>query len=160
LEAIVVRPKENERISLSKCEMIAQLGLKGDNWAENCWSRLPDGTPNPDVQVSIMNARVISLLARDRERWSLTGDNLLVDFDLSETHISSGQEIAVGPVVLQITGEPHNGCDKFSERFGRDAVEFVNSPEGQRLHLRGIYARIFKGGRIQVGDEVRKLQSR
>ena len=51
---------------------------------------------------------------------------------------------------------PHKGCRKFAARFGVDATRFVNSREGLRLHLRGIYARIVERGVVAVGDPVEK----
>jgi len=42
------------------------------------------------------------------------------------------------------------------KRFGKDAMKFVNSAEGIRLHLRGIYAKIVQAGTVKVGDQVRK----
>ena len=52
---------------------------------------------------------------------------------------------------------PHKGCHKFAARYGVDATRFVNSRDGLRLHLRGIYARIVERGVVTVGDTVTKL---
>jgi MOSC domain-containing protein YiiM len=43
------------------------------------------------------------------------------------------------------------------ERYGREACAFVNSREGKRLRLRGIYARVVQDGTISVGDRAVKL---
>jgi MOSC domain-containing protein YiiM len=59
--------------------------------------------------------------------------------------------------VIEITAEPHNGCAKFIERYGRDACVFVNTGEGKRNRLRGIYARVVEDGRITIGDRVEKI---
>ena len=58
--------------------------------------------------------------------------------------------------MIEITGTPHNGCDKFIRRYGRDACLFVNTGEGKRLRLRGIYGRVVQDGRVRVGDVVSK----
>ena len=42
-------------------------------------------------------------------------------------------------------------------RFGADAMAFVNSEEGIRLRLRGVYARVLEGGVVRPGDVVRRL---
>jgi MOSC domain-containing protein YiiM len=97
------------------------------------------------------------LLAQHEERWALAGDQLYVDFDLSDENIPPGTRLAIGSAVLEVSAEPHTGCKKFSARFGVEAMKFVNSPEGKRLHLRGINARIVQAGRIQVGDAVNKI---
>jgi MOSC domain-containing protein YiiM len=104
-----------------------------------------------------MNARCTALLAQHEERWALAGDQLYVDFDLSDENIPPGTRLAIGSAVLEVSAEPHSGCKKFSARFGVEAMKFVNSPEGKRLHLRGINARIVQAGRIQVGDAIKKI---
>lgn len=156
LRAIVVRPKTDERTSLEVCEVSPELGVHGDGWARGCWLSLPDGSPHPDVQVSIMNARAIALIAQHPGRWQLAGDNLYFDMQLSDENLPCRQRIEIGKVVLEITAKAHNGCKKFAERFGADAVKFVNSVEGKKLHLRGIYAKVIQPGVIHVGDKVKK----
>jgi MOSC domain-containing protein YiiM len=157
LKAIVIRPEVDARISLRECELSPAGGVHGDNWAKGCWMSLPDGRPHPDVQVTIMNARTIALIAQDEARWPLAGDNLFVDLDLSGDNLPPGTRLAVGSALLEITAVPHKGCKKFAARYGVDATRFVNSREGLRLHLRGIYAKIVEGGVVAVGDAVAKL---
>lgn len=157
LKAIVIRPSENERTSLAECEISPELGVHGDNWAAGCWMSLPDGRPHPDVQVAIMNTRAIALIAQSESRWPLAGDNLYVDLDLSDENLQAGQQLSLGEAVLEITEIAHNGCKKFVQRFGPDAVRFVNSDLGKQLHLRGIYAKIVQAGVIRVGDVIEKL---
>jgi MOSC domain-containing protein YiiM len=157
LKAVVVRPETNARLSLQRCEISPELGVHGDNWAKGCWMTLPDGRPHPDVQVAIMNARTIALIAQEEARWALAGDNLYLDLDLSTANLPPGTRLGVGSALLEITAVPHNGCAKFAERFGVEATRFVNSRAGKRLHLRGIYARIVQPGVITVGDLVSKL---
>jgi MOSC domain-containing protein YiiM len=157
LRAIVIRPETDARASLPQCELSPELGVHGDNWAKGCWMSLPDGRPHPDVQVTLMNARAIALIAQEEARWPLAGDNLFVDLDLSEDNLPPGTRLAVGSTLLEITEVPHKGCKKFAARFGVDATRFVNSREGLRLHLRGIYARIAERGVVAVGDPVEKL---
>jgi MOSC domain-containing protein YiiM len=142
---------------VQRCELSPELGVHGDNWAKGCWMSLPDGRPHPDVQVTIMNARTIALIAQEEARWQLAGDNLLVDLDLSADNLPPGTRLSVGSVVLEITEVPHKGCKKFAGRFGVDATRFVNSRDGLRMHLRGIYASIVKPGLVAVGDAVKKL---
>ncbi|GAA4423017.1 MOSC domain-containing protein [Bremerella cremea] len=157
LEAIVIRPMTDQRESLAFCELSLAGGVHGDNWALGCWMSLPDGSPHPDVQVAIMNSRAIDLIAGDRSRWALAGDNLFVDMNLSKENLPVGQRIAIGEAELEITEVAHNGCGKFSERFGPDATRWVNSKVGKQLHLRGIYARIVKNGLVRVGDTITKI---
>ena len=157
LELIVTRAREDERTLADRCEVSFRLGVHGDNWADHCWRTLPDGSPHPDVQVAIINSRCIALLAQEKSRWPLAGDNLYVDLDLSRDNLSAGQRLAIGSALFEITGEEHNGCSKFAGRYGRDALKFVNSPTGKQLRLRGIYAIVVKDGSIKVGDRIKKV---
>jgi hypothetical protein len=149
LDLIVRRPKEDEREILKTGELDAEKGLVGDVWLTD------DG--NIYAQIAIMNSRIIDLLAQDRERWKLAGDQLYVDLDLSEENLPAGTRLRIGSAILEVTPKPHNGCKKFVERFGLDAMKFVNSPVGRQFHLRGIYARVVKSGAIRQGDTVRKV---
>jgi len=152
LSYIVVRPERDERVVLQACEMSTDQGVLGDMWPRK-------GTPHIDAQVMLMNARAIELLARTPDRWALAGDQLYVDLDLSEDNLPAGQRLALGSVILEVTSKPHKGCAKFARRFGEEALEFVNSPQGWQLHLRGICARVVQAGAAKVGDCVVKCGS-
>jgi MOSC domain-containing protein YiiM len=153
---IVVRPASDERQFPEQCELSTDLGIPGDRWAKSCRRRLPDGSLNPDTQLTLMSVRVLSLIAGAPERWPLAGDNLLVDFDLSQSNLPAGQRLAIGSAVLEITETPHTGCSKFSHRFGNDALNVVNSVEGRLLRLRGVNARVLTPGTIRIGDRITK----
>ena len=68
-----------------------------------------------------------------------------------------GTKLAIGSAVIEVTAQPHTGCGKFVERFGLDAMKFVNSSEREHLHLRGINARVVRPGVLRVGDSISKL---
>ena len=157
VEGIVVRPRTNERLELEECGVSPEGGVEGDNWAKGCWLELDDGSPHPDVQVTIMNCRATDLIAQDRTRWALTGDQIFADLDVGQENLAVGQRISIGSAVLEITDQPHLGCKKFAHRFGTDALRFVNCPESREMRMRGVYARIVEAGKIAVGDRIRKL---
>lgn len=152
LELIVRRPKIEEREVLVEAELNLTDGVVGDSWKWRGSSRTADKSPHPDMQINIMNARVIALLAQDRNRWPLAGDQLYLDLDLSAGNLPAGTRLALGSAVIEVTAPPHTGCQKFVGRFGLEAMKFVNSPLGQLLHLRGINARVVRPGVIRVGD--------
>ena len=130
-------------------------GVVGDRWRNAGRS---GGRPaNVNAQVTLMSARAAALVAGDRERWPLAGDQLYVDLDLSGENLPPGTRLGIGSAVLEVTDEPHTGCKKFTERFGLDAMVFVNSPEGRALNLRGINTRVVEAGTVRVGDDVTKL---
>jgi MOSC domain-containing protein YiiM len=157
IELIVRRPAEEQRELLDEAELDAVEGLVGDNWNTRGSRATHNGSAHPDLQLTLMNARVTALVARTRERWALAGDQLYVDLDLSEANLPAGTRLQIGSAVIEITAMPHTGCGKFARRFGVEALKFVNSGVGRELSLRGRNARIVRGGTIRTGDTVRKL---
>ena len=157
IQGITVRPVENERQEVDSIAVTYAGGLEGDHWAKGCWMTTDDGAPHPDVQICIMNARCIDLIAQERSNWAPAGDNLFIDMNLTPDNMPPGTRVSVGSAVLEITDTPHNGCAKFIERYGRDACVFVNTYERGKYKLRGIYARVEQDGTISMGDRVKKL---
>ena len=158
VQLIVRRPQVDEREVLDEAELDPVGGLIGDNWVTRGSKRTPDGSPHPEMQINIMNARVTALVAQEKERWPLAGDQLYIDMDLSKDNLPAGSRIMVGSAVLEVSPLPHTGCHKFVARFGADAMKFVNSPEGKELCLRGINAKVVQAGVIKVGHSARKIK--
>jgi len=157
LELIVRRPSVGAREVVDVAELDAAEGMKGDTWHIRASSRTPDGSPHPDMQLNVMSARAAALVAQARERWPLAGDQLFVDMDLSEQNLPPWTKLALGTAIVEVTDQPHTGCAKFVERFGVEAMKFVNSPVGRALRLRGLNARVVQPGTVRTGDVVRKL---
>ncbi|HJS18373.1 MAG TPA: MOSC domain-containing protein [Anaerolineales bacterium] len=157
LKMIVRRPQEDQREIINQGELTLTDGLVGDSWKLRGSRHMADGSPNPQAQITVMNARIVALLAQTENRWGLAGDQLYVDIDLSEDNIPPGTRLAIGSAVIEVSAVPHTGCKKFSARFGVEAMKFVNSAEGKQLHLRGINTRVIQAGTIRVGDVVRKV---
>lgn len=157
LALVVRRPAVDEREVLDEGVLDPAEGLVGDTWNVRGSSRTPDGSSHPDMQLNVMNARLARLIAGDVARWGLAGDQLYVDFDLSEASCPPGTRLSIGSAVIEITEQPHTGCAKFAARFGRDALHFVNSPVGRELRLRGVNARVVTGGAVRPGDEIERL---
>jgi MOSC domain-containing protein YiiM len=152
LALIVRRPAEGEREVLEEGQLDLDGGLVGDRWGQ-----LSDDSPNPYNQINVMSARAIALISGDPDRWQLAGDQLYVDFDISQDNLPAGSRLAIGETVIEVSPEPHTGCQKFSQRFGVDALRFVNSEAGRKLRLRGLNARVVVPGTIRTGDAVSKL---
>jgi hypothetical protein len=156
LELIVRRPQTEHREVLEQASLDVAEGLRGDNWQTRGSSMTDDGAAHPEMQLNLMNSRVIALVAQDKSRWQLAGDQLFVDLELSGENLPPGTRLAIGTAVLEVTAEPHTGCKKFTKRFGLEAMKFVNSPLGRTLNLRGINAKVVQGGVIRTGDVLRK----
>jgi hypothetical protein len=157
LELITYRPAVGERAVVDIAMLDLAVGLIGDTWNVRPSSRTADRSPHPDMQLTIMNARVIALLTGDRERWPLAGDQLYVDLDLGADNLPPGTRLQIGETVVMVTEQPHTGCEKFVARFGSDAQRWINSPTGRTLNLRGINTRVVTPGQIRRSDLIRKL---
>jgi hypothetical protein len=159
VELVVRRPSPGEREVLAAGELHPVHGLVGDGWARRGSRRTPDGSAHPDMQLNVINARLSRFVAVDPERRALAGDQLHLDLDLSVANLPPGTRLALGTAVIEVTEIPHTGCAKFVERFGRDAMRFVNSPLGRDLRLRGLNAKVVQAGTVRPGDEVRKVST-
>ncbi len=148
LRLIVRRPQTDQREVLQEGLLTLEDGLTGDKWKTH--------SQRPDLQLTIMNSRAIALVAQDPARWPLAGDQLFIDLNLSVENLPPGTRLEIGSAVLEVSTHPHNGCKKFMARFGNDALEFVNSPVGKSLHLRGINAKVIQSGAIRVGELVKR----
>jgi len=157
LELIVQRPAEGERVVLEVGELNPEEGLAGDNWGVRGSRRTDDGSSHPDMQLNLMNMRVLELVAQSPDRMQLAGDQLIVDLDLSAVALPAWTKLSIGSAVIEITDQPHAGCAKFTRRFGLDAHRFVNSEFGKELRLRGANARVLVPGTIRQGDVIRKI---
>ena len=156
LKLISRRPAIGERDLLEEGQLDPVTGLVGDNWMTRGALATPKRPANPETQLTLMNARVADLVAGRQARWPLAGDQLYVDLDLSLANLPAGTRLAIGSALIEVTAEPHTGCKKFVERFGMDAMTFVNTGTGKELCLRGINTRVVEAGTICVGDAITK----
>jgi hypothetical protein len=155
LELIVRRPAQDEREILVEAQLDLELGLLGDRWATRNAATTPVYLA---AQLTVINTRLLAAIEPDRTRWSLAGDQLYVDLDLSIRNLPPGTRLAVGDAVVEVTEAPHTGCAKFSARFGSEALRFVNSPEGRALRLRGMNTRVVQPGTVRPGDAIGKAR--
>jgi MOSC domain-containing protein YiiM len=153
--ALFARPDVDQRQDLTIARLAPGQGMEGDDWSRRLRS---DGSPpHPDRELTLIGSRILTLVAGPRERWSLAGDQVVVDFDLSERNLPVGQTLRLGQARIVITDQPHLGCGKFSQRFGADALKFVNRPALRPLRLRGVYARVLDPGEVKLGDSIIRL---
>ena len=112
LEMIVRRPAVDEREVLDTGELDLAVGLVGDTWVERGSSRTEDGSSHHDMQLNVMSARMVDLIAGARDRWPLAGDQLYVDLDLSAANLPPGTLLhrhakAVRPIHGDAEGAAH-----------------------------------------------------
>ncbi|MEP0941397.1 MAG: MOSC domain-containing protein [Rhizobiaceae bacterium] len=157
LDMIVMRPEHDQRIVPQIFEVSAEQGVPGDHWKNGTGYALDDGSGDPDAQICIMMSRCIGAIAGDKTSWPPAGDNFFIDMDLTPANMPPGTRFAIGTAEFIVTKLPHNGCQSFIDRYGRDACLFVNTGVGKQHRLRGIYARVTQNGTVSVGDQVIKL---
>ena len=145
VELICLRLGEGRHETPERVEVTVAGGLEGDRWAAG-------KRPDPDAQVTLMNVRVARLVALDGKPLDAPGDNFLVDLDLSEEQLPIGTRLRIGTALLEVSPVPHTGCRKFRERFGLDALTWVNDHRDRRL--RGMNCRVLEAGSVAVGDSV------
>jgi len=152
VELVVRRPAEDEREVLVEGELSTEVGLVGDKWSIPREGK----APNPEAQLTLMNARAAALVAGGADHGGLAGDQLYVDLDLSCENLPPGTQLAIGSAVIEVTAEPHTGCGKFARRFGVDALKFVNTKDGRALRLRGMNTKVIVAGVVRPGDTITK----
>lgn len=157
VELVARRPAIDQREILAEGELTAEVGLVGDTWIDRGSRRTPDGSPHPDTQLTVMSARVVSYLAGDPDRRTLAGDQLYLDLDLTEENLPAGTRLALGTAVIEVTEKAHTACKKFANRFGLEALQFVNAPHRRGLRLRGLNAKVVTPGVLRPGDTVTKV---
>ena len=153
---VVSRPAVDQRELPAEAVLDQAAGLAGDNWLASGSKSTADGSADPERQITVMNARVAELVADGTDRMSLAGDQIYVDLDISHDNLPAGSLLAVGQAVLEVSEAPHLGCAKFVERFGAEAMRFVNSRLGRQLRLRGMNTRVVVPGIVRLGDVVSK----
>lgn len=158
LKLIVRRPAVGTRELVTEARLDCAHGLEGDSWLQRGSRSTADGAANPEMQLTVMNVRVVTLLANDPQHRALAGDQLFIDLDISRENLPPGTRLRIGDAVIEITVVPHTGCAKFGHHFGAAAMKFVNSEEGQQLRLRGLNAKVVLSGTVRTGDPVKKFE--
>ena len=148
VEMIVCRRAPGVHESLERVRLCLNEGVVGDEWKRR--------RGKIDAQITVIR-RDVSELISNGQLLTTSGDNLVVDMDISAENLPAGTRLRVGKAIVEMTPLPHNGCKKFAERFGADAVRFVQAPSTRHLNLRGIHWKVIDPGEVRVGDKIEVL---
>ncbi len=154
---LCLRPGYGERAFPQSVTLTRGGGIPGERWATAPWVKLPDGSPDPRIQVSILPLRVMDAVWRDRAGNPHPGDTMIADLETSEANMPAGTRLSVGTAVLRVSNLFNEACVKWKTRYGTDAKDWVTAPGHPPLRLRGMLCSIEQDGEVRLGDVIRKL---
>jgi hypothetical protein len=146
LGLMVARGPAGERSLPSEARLTRDGGMPGDRWAS-------EDRYGPEYQLATMNLGVARLVANGQPL-ELHGDNLYLDLDVSVENLPIGARVRIGSALLEVTPQAHNGCKKWVQRFGLDAMQLNLAAAYRSRRLRGFYLRVVETGTARVGDDV------
>lgn len=151
------RPGFGLRTHPPSLRMTRAEGIPGERWLTHPWLRLPDGSPDPRIQISILPLRVLDLVWRNRDTTPHPGDSIVADLDTSAENLPPGSLIRAGSAVLRVSDEPNNGCVKWKARHGADAMAWIADPAHRAMGLRGILCAVEADGEVTLQDRLIRL---
>lgn len=157
IDHVCFRPTVGARTFPDYLELTVERGIVGERWRTQPWLRLPDGAPDPRIQVSILSKRVMDLCWRNRDRAAHPGDPIIADMDLGLENLPTGSRLQAGTAVLEVSDVFNTGCVKWRDRYGGDSLRWINEPRYRPLRLRGILCSIVGDGRVSKGDRLTKV---
>lgn len=157
VEWLCFRPAYNQRRFPTRLTLTPAEGVPGERWLKAPWLRLPDGSPDPRIQVSILPRRVMDAVWLDRDNTPHPGDTIICDLDMSRENLPAGMLLQVGTAVLRVSDIFNDGCVKWKVRYGKPAKDWLTAPGHPALRLRGVLCSVETGGDIALGDRIRKL---
>jgi len=157
IEMLCIRPDYGERQFVDQINVTRKGGIEGCRWAKHPWLKMPDGTGDPRIQVSILPCRVLDLMWRQGDTdVPHPGDTFIVDMDLSEENLPVGTILSVGTAKLKVSSKWNDACVKWKTRHGQDALDWVRDPKHVKFRLRGVLCEIYEDGVISNGDILSK----
>jgi len=145
---IVCRRAPGAHEALEEVRLSLEEGVPGDEWNRRAGDL--------ETQITVIRRDVAELISNGQPL-TTSGDNLIVDLDISAENLPAGTRLRVGKAIVEMTPLPHNGCKKFAVRFGQDAARFVQAKETRHFNLRGIHWRVIEEGEVRVGDRIEVL---
>lgn len=149
---VCVRPDVDQRAFPGAVELCPRRGAIGDRWERRTWKHLPDGSPDPRVQVAMIEQRTLRWLQELTGCTHHPGDTFIVDLDLGTPHLPLGARLRVGEAVIEISDVENDACAKFARHYGADVFEWIRAAGNREKRLRGLFARVVTGGFVRDGD--------
>lgn len=156
VNALCVRPGPEKREERTSIEFDPVRGAIGDRWERKTWLYLPDGKPDPRVQLAVCNSCVLAMIQEATGVHHHPGDTVFTDLDLSEQNLATGSRLRIGSAVVEISDVENDACAKFAVHYGAAVLHWIRLPENRPLRLRGLFARVITGGLVRVDDPVEK----
>lgn len=149
---LCLRPTIGQRVFPERINMTKATGIPGERWVVTPWLKLADGSPDPRIQVSILQSRVMDLVWQDRSQ-PHPGDSIIADLEMSEANLPVGTLIQAGTAVLRVSDVWNDSCAKWKVRYGKDAYDWVRA--NPSLRLRGILCAVEVDGVVGLHDRLR-----
>lgn len=157
IHSLCFRPGYNLREFPKSLRLTQKQGVPGERWLQAPWLRLPDGQPDPAIQVSILPLRVMKLVWRDPDGQPHPGDTIVADLDTSEANLPEGCLLRAGTAVLRVSAVFNDGCVKWKQRYGADAKAWITAPGHPALRLRGVLCSVEQDGEVTLTDRIQRL---
>lgn len=152
------RPARNQRSFPGTLRFTRVEGIPGDRWLTEPWLTLPDGSPDPRIQISILPLRVLDVVWQDRDTAPHPGDTIIADLDCSEANLPENTLLRVGTALLRVSSVFNGGCVKWKARYGQPAKDWIVAPGHPTLRLRGILCAVVEDGVVSLGDWIEVLR--
>ena len=156
VKQLCLRPDFGKRDFVDKIQVTREFGMPGERWNTTPWLKLPDGSADPRIQVSILSSRVMDLVWRDRENTPHPGDPIIADMDFSHANMPVGTLLNIGSAVLRVSDQFNDACVKWKVRYGKDAKDWIVLPENVTHRLRGVLCEVVQDGWVKTGDLIKK----
>ena len=157
IQMLCFRPGYGERRMVDHLDLTVAQGIPGERWLTAPWLKLPDGRPDPRIQVSILPKRVMDAVWLDRAGTVHPGDPIVADIETSYDSLPVGTRLQAGTAVLEVSDAFNEGCVKWKVRYGAAAKDWLVAHENRPLRLRGLLCRIVQDGVVRQDDRLIRL---
>ncbi|MBT4871168.1 MAG: hypothetical protein HON39_00820 [Marinovum sp.] len=156
IETLCFRPGFGARQFPNQIEVTRRGGITGERWLKAPWMKLPDGAPDPAIQVSILGLRVHDAVRFNPQNMLHPGDTIVADLDCSKANMPTGTLLKIGSAALRVSGVFNTACVKWKARYGAEAFEWINTPKYRPIRLRGLLCSVYQDGEISKEDRIVK----